>query len=257
MQRRFSILVAGLLAVGTVLGTASAASAIPREHFNPLGATFTSNEQVGHSATNAQFRLVKATNFLRNPTQYAALIPQINYSVQLRSSGRVVQLFIGASTGSTTYAAVARVYNASTHALMSNTLLGLYLAGDTVQESLSYDPSTGFVTFATTSISPGIPVSFTTQVFVGSQSFGDARVGTEFGPDPWTAPVPSNCPLTATNAGGYSGVVLTTYSGSSAGFYSWWAHHRIDMTASVPGGASASPGTLNSTGTAFTNSLHC
>lgn len=257
MRRLISILTAGLLAGGTAVTAVGTASATPR---TPLiaGTLFTNVEQAGHSATNAQFRSVKATEFLRNPTQYNGFIPVIKYSMQLRSSGRVLQLYVGApvNTFTTSYQVCAFLYNASTRTALPGSFcnsLGFYIAGDTVSGSISYDPTSGLAVFQTSS--PGLtPFSLTLNVGVG-QSFQDARVGTEVGPNPWAPPTSFARPNFMMNIGAYSGVALTSYSGSSAGFYNWWTHHRIDMVPATGGATQATGGTLDPTGTAFTAAL--
>jgi hypothetical protein len=54
-----------------------------------------------------------------------------------------------------------------------------------------------------------------------------ARVGTEFGSDPWTAPSSYTPPANFTKVAAYSNVTLTSYSGHTATLWSWWVHHKL------------------------------
>jgi hypothetical protein len=215
-----SALIAAGAAAAAVLALAMPASA-------STGTTEISPEQAGYTATGAQFRNVTASVFLRNPGQYASEVGSYSHSIQLWSSHLVLVLGVSSSTSSTAgFAPAAIVYNRATQAVITETPgTASFPSGDTVTERMHYDVVSGAVTF-TVSDTAGRSFTATATVAAG-ESFGQARIGTEFGADPWTAPSSYTPPANLTKIAVYNSVRLTSYSGHNATLDSWWVNHPL------------------------------
>ena len=245
-------------------GTASAST----------GTRYASAEQVGYAATGAQFGQVHAIVYLRNPTQYASQVSQYSHTVQLRSSTLVGVAGLSASTSGSRYTPYAKVFDASSHHLLASdptaqwcdakgncsSTIGSFPAGDTVELGAEYDPVMGYLTLTAVDLSAG-DVYFTaayttgtgTQVNGTVESFTQARVGTEFGSSPWTAPASFTPPAAWTRFATYYGVLLMTYNGKYSGLASWFVHHKIFM-AGITGSLTdveAAPSDLSGGGASF------
>lgn len=167
---------------------------------------------------------VSTTSYLRNPTQYASYFHLYRYSLQLRSKAQVLQFYVGTSTGSRTYRGCAKVYNASTHALARNLGCGgSFPAGNTVTKSISYSPDSHLVFFrARDTAGTKVHIRFADT----AQSFRQARIGIELGPNPWSSPSLTRSP-TVLKLGRFTNCTLTSYSGHTDGFISWWDYKDI------------------------------
>jgi hypothetical protein len=258
----------------SALITAGAAAMVVLALAVPAGAStgprYASAEQVGYAATGAQFDVVRATVYLRNPAQYAGAVGQYSHSVQLWSSGLVVTVGVSTSTSGTSYTPYAKIYDASSHQLLAlnpaaewcdpenncSQTIGSFPAGDTVAFLLKYYLPDHHLILDAQDITPGADnrlrfgagISFSTR-----KSFTQARVGTEFGSDPWTAPSSFTHPAAWTRIATYSGVVLATYSGNYSTLASWFVHHKIFM-AGVTGSlidVEAAPTDLTGGGASF------
>ncbi len=243
--RAASALIAVGAAVAAVLAMAVPAGA-------STGTTEISAEQAGYTATGAQFRNVTASVFLRNPEQYASEAGSYSHSVQLWSSDLVLVLGVSSSTSSTAgFVPAAIVYNRSTHAVIANTPgTANFPAGDTVTERIHYNTTSGVTTFTA---SDPAGASFTATYTAAGQSFGQARIGTEFGTDPWTAPVSYVPPANFTKIAVYNDVRLTTYSGHNSTLDSWWVHHQLLANTEAQSGSDwvAIPSNLYNSGASF------
>jgi hypothetical protein len=93
--RAVSVFITAGAAAVAVLGLAVPAGA-------STGTSEISPEQVGYTATGAQFKGVNAAVFLRQPQQYAGQVASYGHSVQLWSSSLVVTVGLTASTSSST-----------------------------------------------------------------------------------------------------------------------------------------------------------
>jgi hypothetical protein len=208
-----------------------------------------SPEHAGYTATNAQFKTVSASVYLRNPEQYATQVAAYGHSVQLWSSGLVMVLGVSDTTATGSAAAgfspAVAVFNRTTHALVAAsangtipaqwcpaggtcqpaTSGGSFATGVTVTERMHYNPATGAATFKasdaagdlfTASYTPGMGVSFT-----------QARIGTEFGSTPWDASYSYTPPAGDVRIATYNTVYLTTYSGHTSTLWSWWVRHKL------------------------------
>lgn len=209
------------------------------------GPRYASAEQAGYAATGAQFDMIRASVYLRNPTQYAGEVSQYSHSVQLWSSGLVAVLGVSASTSGTGYTPHAKIFDASTHQLLASDpnaqwcdeldncgpVIGTFPAGDTAEFILTYDKNGGGIELLALDEDEG-ETSFVARYTASTgMSFTQARVGTEFGPDPWTAPSSYTHPAAWTKIGVYDKVQVQTYNGTWSTLASWFAHHKIFMTA--------------------------
>jgi hypothetical protein len=230
----------------SALITAGAAAAAVLALAVPAGAstgtTEISPEQAGYTATGGQFKTVTAGVFLRQPGQYAGQVASFGQSVQLWSSGLVVTLGVRASTsGSGGYTTYATIYDRSTHQVIAsnrnaqtcdihfcNPGPGTLPTGYGLGLSISYNPVSGNLDMTEGTDDPD-QAYFTSSYTVTDppQSFTQARVGTEFGSDPWTAPSSYTPPANYTKVAAYSRVALTTYSGHTSTLWSWWVHHQL------------------------------
>jgi hypothetical protein len=139
----------------------------------------------------------------------------------------VLVVGVSSSTSSTAgFVPAATVYDRSTHAVVTETTgTTNFPSGETVTERLHYDVVSGAVSF---SASDPAGRSFTaTDTVAAGESFGQARIGTEFGSDPWTASPSYTPPANLTEIAVYGSVRLTTYSGHNATLDSWWVNHPL------------------------------
>jgi hypothetical protein len=261
-------------AASALITTAAAATAVLAAAV-PAGAStgprYASAEQVGYAATGAQFKAIRAEVYLRNPAQYAGEVGQYSQSVQLWSSGLVAVFSLSASTSSTSYIPHLKIYDAGSHQLVASdpgaqwcdengenchpaTGLG-FSVGETVLLVLTYDTQAGTVgVFGYNDETGTFVASYTAGTGL---SFTQARLGTEFGSDPWTAPPSYTHPAAWTKIAVYTGVVLQTYNGKSSTLASWFPHHKILMAA-ITGSlidVRAAPTDLSGGGTSFQDRL--
>lgn len=261
--------VSALIAAGAV-AAAMLAPAVPAAA--SIGPRYASTEQVGYAATGAQFSRVFASVYLRNPAQYAGQVGQYSQSVQLSSSGLVAVLGASASTSGSSYTPYVKIFDASSHQLLATDpnpfwcdnegrckpSIGTFAAGDTVTFSILYNnrrPGTLYFA-AVDKTYPGWGLGGAYTVGKGV-SFTQARVGTEFGSDPWTAPPSFTHPAAWTKIAVYTGVELETYNGRSWTLAAWFVHHKISMAA-ITGSlidVQAAPTDLGNGGASFQNWL--
>jgi hypothetical protein len=264
--RAASALIAAGVAAAAMLGLAVPAGA-------STGPRYASAEQVGYAATGAQFALVRATIYLRSPAQYAGAVGRYSHSVQLWSSDLVMVLGASASTSGSTYTPYSKVFDPRSHQLLASNqdaewctptptcgrTIGSFPAGDTVTFLLKYYLPDHLI-FIAQDITPGANNGmrfWADYTFSRRESFTQARVGTEFGPDPWTAPSSFTHPAASTKIAAYNNVRLATYSGHYSTLASWFVHHKIFMAA-ITGSqidVQAAPTDLTGGGTSFQESL--
>jgi hypothetical protein len=255
-------IVPGAVAAAVLAGAGAAGAS--------TGTRYASAEQVGYAATGAQFRLVQASVYLRNPAQYAGAVGQYSQTVQLRSSGLLAVAGVSASTSGSSYTPYAKIYDATTHQLLASdpgaqwcdeanpdcvSTIGSFPAGDTMQLSVWYDPKRGGLGLSARDDASGSGVGvFLADYTAGAgESFNQARVGTEFGPDPWTAPSSFTHPAAWTKIAAWNWAELYTYNGKRSTLASWFVHHKIFMVG-VTGSlidVQAAPTDLTNNGAAF------
>jgi hypothetical protein len=204
-----------------------------------------SPEQAGYSATNAQFKTITATVYLRNATQYAGEVASFADSVQLWSAGLVVSFGVRADTTGGAYTPFATIYDRATHQVIASNPnpvscdpsggcspgqvdnlppLRYYVM------RISYSPATGQL--AMFEQAPNCELcnghfGFQSSYTVTGQSFTQTRVGTEFGSSPWDASYSYTPPAGGVRIATYNKVALTSYSGHTATLWSWWVHHKV------------------------------
>jgi len=230
-----------------------------------------SPEQAGYTATGAQFQEVDATIYLRNPDQYSSEVSGYSHSVQLWSADRVAVAGVAASTSGSGYTPFATVYDRSTHTVLASdpnaeicdehdnctTTIGAFAAGDTVTLKLIYFPRDGILAFSVHDNNTRLTFLNEPAYPAAGESFTQARVGTEFGPDPWTAPSSYTPPANPLKVAAYNNVALTSYSGHIAALWSWWVHHKLLANTGQQTGHDwvAVPADLTSGGASFQTSF--
>jgi hypothetical protein len=200
-----------------------------------------SPQQAGYSATNAQLKTITATVYLRQPAQYLDEVLSVAHSVQLWSSAVVVTLGLRASTSGGGYTTYATIYDRNTHQVIAsdpnaeNCPNGLdndcfpgpatWDPGQTASMRISYTPANGHLFMLEVNGDGGVFDS--SYDLSHTQSFTQARVGTEFGASPWDAPLVHNPPPSYLKIATYNHVSLTSYGGHTATLWSWWVHHKL------------------------------
>jgi hypothetical protein len=224
-----------------------------------------SPEQAGYTATGAQFEDITADVYLRQQGQYAGEVATFAHSVQLWSSGLVAVVGVTASTSGSGYTPYAKIYDRSTHQVLASnpnaiwcdvsddcsSTIGTIPPGEGVSLSVTYDLKTRDLGLrAIPYIGNGGFVSIYT---AASQSFTQARVGTEFGSSPWDASYAHTPPANYAKIATYNNVALTTYSGHIATLWSWWVHHKLLANTGQQTGSDwvATPGDLTNGGASF------
>jgi hypothetical protein len=224
------------------LGVAAVVLALAVPAGGSTGTKEISPEQAGYTATGAQFREVKVRVFLRDPVQYAGEVSHYSYTVQLWSSDRVAVVGVLASTSGSGYTPFSAVYDRSTHQLIASdphaeicdqddnctSTIGSFAPGRTVTLDIYYNSKGDWLVFSVDDRRAN-QFFLTSPVYqVGlAESFTQARIGTEFGPDPWTAPSSYTPPASPVRVAAFSDVALTSYSGHTATLWSWWVHHKL------------------------------
>ena len=241
--RAASALIAAGTAAAAVLALTVPAGAV-------TGTAEISPEQAGYTATGAQFKEIDASVFLRQPGQYSGEVGQYSHSVQLWSSGLVAVVGVRASTSGSSYTPYATIYDRSTHQVIAANPNAVFCeppfdhcsptiqdfpTGDTVTLRIRYGPKDGSLQFVADDQEQVPPGEQDTGTFISEPpyeagtgvSFTQARVGTEFGSDPWTAPSSYTPPANFTKAAAFIDVALTTYNGRTSTLWSWWVHHKL------------------------------
>jgi hypothetical protein len=268
MRRIIGAAIAGGAAIMTSLVMAGTALA-------STGTPVISPEEAGFAATGAQFKTVSAAVYLRNPEQYATEVASYGHSVQLWSSGLVMVLKVSDTTASGSAAAgfspSAAVFDRSTHALLGSstdgtiaaqwcpaggscqpaTSGGRFAAGATVTERLHYNTATGAARFKASDTAGNL---FTATYTAGTGvSFTQARIGTEFSANPWTAPAYTP-PKDWAKIAVYNDALLVSYSGHVDSLRSWWIHRKVEANTEAQGASGdwvAVPTNLYNSGASF------
>jgi hypothetical protein len=239
------------------------------------GTAVISPQQAGFAATGAQFKTVSASVYLRNPEQYAPEVAGYGHSVQLWSSGPVMVLKVSDTTATGSAAAgfspAVTVFDRSTHAVLGSSTAGTIAAqwcpaggtcqpatsggsfavGATVTERMQYDPLAGTASFRASDTAGNL---FTASYTPGpGVSFSQARIGTEFSANPWTAPAYTP-PADWAKIAVYNDARLVTYSGHVSTLTSWWVHRPVEANTeaqSASGDWVAIPTNLYNSGASF------
>jgi hypothetical protein len=269
---RLILTAAALAALAALAPAAGAAAATVRPaagHPNarPLAATVGtaySVEEAGYQASGPgrHFRYAAAT--VRLPD--SALSPYSRgeaLSVQLRAASETIVLQIATTPGATAWnaaVAVERQFGQGGCTTKNGCFTHVngqsppFSTGDSVSFNLYYNKAAGTVYYTATDSTLG-------QAFLGwfgdpAELFTSARIGVEFGADPWTPGTGYTAPAKARVLASFTGVGFTAYSGSKGAIGgARWATSRVLATSTGTAGGTliASPSVPASNGaTAFT-----
>jgi hypothetical protein len=220
---RLILAAAGLTGVAALaaLGPAAAAGA----SVTPSAATVSkaySVEEAGYQAagTGWRFRYAQATVVL----PVSSLSPYTGgegVSVQLRAADETVVLGISTTKGSSNWNAGVAVEqqfgqggcgSPSGCFTNANGNSPVFTTGDTVSFNLYYNPSSGFVYYTADDTTSG--QSFAGRFQDSGALFTSARIGLEFGIDPWTGGTGYTAPPSAQLLAGFTGIRFTSYDGT-------------------------------------------
>ncbi|MDQ2876098.1 MAG: hypothetical protein M3Y33_15435, partial [Actinomycetota bacterium] len=179
-------------------------------------------EEAGYQASGSgwRFRYAQATVSL----PVSSLSPYTGgegVSVQLRAADETVVLGVSATPGSASWnaaVAVERQFGQGgcsspsgcfTHV---NGNSPVFRTGDTVSFNLYYIPSSGFLYYTATDATSG--QSFAGRFQDPGALFTSARIGVEFGVDPWTPGTGYTAPATSQRLAGFTAIRFTSYDGT-------------------------------------------
>ena len=230
--------------VVTLGATAASASTGPPTYNNG------STEGGGYLASQAQFRYVQDSVYLREKSHYAAIDDGVSWETHLYGTDTAtnqpvqVVLAVGGNPQDLTppYGPSASVNGTA----MTTGGTTQFIAGETITESIYYDRGTGLVHVS----------------IVGTQGrvfFGSAIVGSHVaftsprviaGIDPGSSFVP---PSSTVKLGHFSRVMLSTYSGFHGSLWGWYQHAKMIVTSdgTKTGVPRVVPSNLSAGGTTF------
>ena len=238
MGRRFTrlagVMIAALASVAFVAGTAGAST----------GAATATKEQAGYQVTGAQFAGIHGTVYLRNASQYAGSIAGLGQSVQLWGGGKVYVFGISNSTVSGPWSPAFAVFDSTTHALLCSTANATcpdvpaswtsgtanVATGQYIRISAFYSKATGQINVTVAPASSGLTTSYSYHAGTGI-SFKEARIGTEFGADPWSAPA-FTAPASRLKTASFASAGIVNYLGKSHPLTGYWLTSPLAMTGS-------------------------
>jgi hypothetical protein len=232
-------------ALAVTLGTtAASASTGPPQYNNG------STEGGGYIASQAQFRYVKDSVYLRAQSNFAAIDDGVSWETHLygidttTNNPVLVVLAVGGDPQSlaTPYGASASVNGTA----MTTGGTMQFPAGETITESIFYDRGTGLVHVSV--VGAGGRVFFGTGIVGSHVAFRSPRV--IGGIDPGSSFVP---PSSTVKLGHFSAVLLTTYSGFHSSLWGWYQHAKMIVTSdgTSTGVRRVVPSNLSTGGTAF------
>lgn len=246
MFRRATLVLTGIgMAVVLAAGTAAAGT----------GTVFYSPEQAGYAATGARFKVAEVRVKLPYASSFTRELGRVGFSVQLWSAATVLDLWVSACTDTSCrpggtpvtrrYSVALRVFSRSTRALICTTSNSTcpfvpaswkdarFAPGRTVELSLFYDHNNGFVDAGVGIAGTNTGVDYLNYNPGAGVNFGQARIGAEFGPSPWSEisfRVPASETLLASFWVPANEAELATYSGSAGCFDMWWISDTVKMT---------------------------
>jgi hypothetical protein len=234
---------AAALAV-TLGATAASASTGPATYNN--GAT----EGGGYLTSQAQFRYVQDSVYLRAQSRFAAIDDGVSWETHLYGTDTAtnqpvqVVVLVGGNPQSLTtpYAAAASVNGTP----MTTGGTTQFTAGETITESIYYDRGTGLVHVSV--VGAGGKVFFGYGIVGRNVAFTSPRV--IGGIDPGSSFVP---PSSTVKLGHFTNVMLTTYSGFHGSFWGWYQHAKMIVTSdgTSTGVKRVVPSNLSAGGTTF------
>jgi hypothetical protein len=232
---------AALLALGLPAAAQASPQPIPGSAVPAAaGPNVYTPEQVGYGLTGNTFRTVTQTVILPDASKFAPYLTGFGESVQLISSKFWAILGISDSTTTSPWSPAFAIFNMATKTLICGTGAppcgssaesgAPMTAGDHVTQVLSYNSSTGFLTFTVTDTSSGGVFSGSYQA--GSTSFSQVRSGTEFGADPFHQPPSHTAPPSQVAITSLSLAKATSTSGHTGPFGgdSHWVLRKLIWT---------------------------
>jgi hypothetical protein len=186
-------------------------------------------EMAGVQLTGAQFAGIHQTFYIRQAAQYAGSVSGYGHSIVLWGGGKVYVFGLSNTTTPGPFSPAVAVFDATTHALICATANSTcpdvpaswtsgtanIPAGHTARESGFYSKNAGAIHFTLADNTTGTSTTFSYQVAAPGVkvSFTQARAGTEFGSDPWSAPASFTHPATTTKVASYTSVGWVNYLG--------------------------------------------
>jgi hypothetical protein len=240
MRKIITVVSAAVVSSGfglTALAGSASASTGPRDY---------TPDSSGYSATQAQFRYVQDTVYLRSPSKFAAVDDGVSWETHLfgTSTGGNVSADInigGNPKTDSSYHPWADV-NGAPLTLQGDTR---FAAGQSVTETIYYNKANGVVSV---NVFDANGDSAFGQAHVGSVSFNNPRIygGFDSGSS-FTAP---SSPMTLAR---FTGVRLTTYNGHRGTLASWYSHSKVLATSNghQNGSVRAAPSALSHGGSSF------
>ncbi|HEY8046489.1 MAG TPA: hypothetical protein VIF35_19650 [Streptosporangiaceae bacterium] len=245
IKRLFALAALPAAALAVTLGaTAASASTGPPTYNNG------STEGGGYLASQAQFRYVQDSVYLRAQSGFAAIDDGVSWETHLygidTATSQPVQVVLAVGGDpqnlTTPYAAAASVNGTP----MTTGGTTQFTAGQTITESIYYDRGTGLVHVSI--VGAGGHVFFGSAIVGRNVAFTSPRV--IGGIDPGSSFVPPSSPV---KLGHFSSVMLTTYSGFHGSLWGWYQHAKMIVTSdgTRTGVLRVVPTNLSAGGTAF------
>ena len=196
-------------------------------------------EQVGYALTGNTFKSVTQTLTLPDASKFAANLTGFGESVQMASSKFFVVLGISNSTTTSPWSPAFAIFDNATKALIcgsgappcgTSSGTGTMSAGDRVTQVMSYDATSGVLTFTVSDATSG--AGFIGSYPAGATSFSQVRSGTEFGVDPFHQPPSYHAPASQVSITGFSLVKATSTAGHTGPFGgdSHWVLRKLIWT---------------------------
>jgi hypothetical protein len=232
-------------ALAVTLGTTAASASTGPPTYNN-GST----EGGGYFASQAQFRYVKDSVYLRAQSNFAAIDDGVSWETHLYGTDTAtsnpvqVVLAVGGNPQSlTTPYGVSASVNGTAMTTGGTTQ---FPAGETITESIYYDRGTGLVHVSV--VGAGGRVFFGTGIVGSNVAFKSPRV--IGGIDAGSSFVP---PSSTVKLGHFSAVLLTTYSGFHSSLSGWYQHAKMIVTSdgTKTGVRRVAPSNLSTGGAAF------
>jgi len=218
---RFMLAATGVAALATFGSVATASAAVTHTASAAVGKTY-SVEEAGYQAsgTGWRFRYAQATVKLPDSSK-SPYTGGEGESVQLRASDETIVLGVSTTQGGTGWNAAVAVEQqfgqggCGTAAGCFTHVNGnspTFATGDSVSFSLYYVHSTGYLYYTATDNTSG--KVFSSRFLDPGALFTSARIGTEFGVDPWTAGTGYTAPTSTKTLASFTAIRFTSYDGT-------------------------------------------
>jgi hypothetical protein len=245
---RLILAATGLAAVAALGPAASAASAAASA---PSAATVSkaySVEEAGYQASGSGWRFRYAQATVKLPgSSLAPYKSGEGVSVQLRAADETVVLGVSTTQGSTSWNAAVAVEqkfgqggcaNPGGCFTNVNSSSPVFTTGDVVSFNVYYVPASGFLYYTATDATSG--ASFASRFKDAGAMFTSARIGVEFGADPWSPGTGYTRPAKPQALASFTAIRFTSYDGTR-GFIGGAKWTTSQVLATVTGTASGAP----------------